>query len=215
MLLPQEKQKMRPFFVTLTVIGLSGWSQPAPQQPQPPITVKVETPPTPPKGFLEYLQGLGPLIAASVAVGVAGVQYSLQRQSQRQDLFDKRFTVYTSVEAYLVSLNTGNTESKEKLYGQYAVAARQAEFLFGPEIPRFIHDFYALYLERKCHREGDQEWCEATLELTRRLTDDVEPIFRPYLELHHEQSWLARFIARVNRWVDSDQAAVMASRYDA
>jgi hypothetical protein len=53
------------------------------------------------------------------------------------------------------------------------------------------------------------------LELTRRITDDVEPIFRPYLQLHHEQGWLARFIARVNRWVDSDQSAVMASRYDA
>jgi hypothetical protein len=206
---------MRRLSFMLTILALAGWSQPAQQQSQPPIVVKVEMPPSQDRGFLGYLQSLGPLIAASVAVGIAGVQYSLQRQSQKQDLFDKRFTVYTSVEAYLVSLNTGNTESKEKLYGQFAVAARQAKFLFGPEIPRFIHDFYALYLERKCHREGDEEWCEATLELTRRLTDDVDPIFRQYLQLHQQQSWFACFVARLNRWVDSDQPSVMASRYDA
>src|SRR5260370_3004769 len=99
MLLPQEEQTMRRFLVMLTVIGLSGWSQPAPQQPQPPIAVKVETPPTPPKGFLEYLQGLGPLIAASRAVGVAGAHYRLQRQLQKQDLFDKRFKCYPTSEA--------------------------------------------------------------------------------------------------------------------
>jgi hypothetical protein len=106
---------MRRFLVTLSVLIASGWSQPMPQQAEPPIVVKVEMPPSQDRGFLGYLQSLGPLIAASVAVGVAGVQYSLQRQSQKQDLFDKRFTVYTSVEAYLVSLNTANTESKEKL----------------------------------------------------------------------------------------------------
>ena len=118
---------MRRFLVMLTVIGLSGWSQPAPQQPQPPIAVKVETPPTPPKGFLEYLQGLGPLIAASVAVGVAWVQYSLQRQSQKQDLFEKRFKVYTTVEAYLPVVNTGDNESKERLYRGFSVSTRHAE----------------------------------------------------------------------------------------
>jgi len=205
---------MRRFWLTLTILALSGWSQPTPQQGQPPIAVKVETPPTHDRDFLGYLQSLGPIIAASVAIGVALVQYSLQRQSQKQDLFDKRFTVYKSVEAYLTAVNTGNGESKERLYGQFAVAARHADFLFGPEVGLFIDAFLALGLERESHLEGDDRWCDVTLELTRRLTEDVESIFRPYLQLHQQQSWLARFIARLNRWVDSDQPAAMASRYD-
>ena len=130
-------------------------------------------------------------------------------------MFEKRFKVYTTVEAYLIAVNTGDRESKEKLYGQFAVAARHAEFLFGQEVRAYVDAFLALDLERKSHREGDDEWSDATLELTRRLTDDVDPVFRPYLQLHQQQSWLARFIARLNRWVDSDQSAVMASRYDA
>jgi hypothetical protein len=125
-----------------------------------------------------------------------------------------RFTVYKSVEAYLTAVNTGNGESKERLYGQFAVAARHADFLFGPEVGLFIDAFLALGLERESHLEGDDRWCDVTLELTRRLTEDVESIFRPYLQLHQQQSWLARFIARLNRWVDSDQPAAMASRYD-
>jgi hypothetical protein len=205
---------MRRLFVMLTVLSFFGWSQPIPQQAQPRV-VRGETPPPQDRDFLGYLQSLGPLIAASVAVGVAGVQYSLQRQSQKQDLFEKRFKVYTTVEAYLTAVNTGDRESKEKLYGQFAVAARHAEFLFGQEVRAYVDAFLALDLERKSHREGDDEWSDATLELTRRLTDDVDPIFRPYLQLHQQQSWFARFIARLNRWVDSDQSAVMASRYDA
>ena len=206
---------MQRLLLVLTAISFLGWTQPAQLPAQPPIAVKVEVPPTPDRGFLGYLQSLGPLIAASVAVSVAGVQYRLQRQSQKQDLFDKRFTVYTTVEGYLTAVNTDDRESKEKRYGQFAVAARHAEFLFGPEVRAFIDAFLALDLDRKSHREGDDEWCGATLELTRRLTDDVDPVFRPYLQLHQQQCWLARFIARLNRWVDSDQSALMASRYDA
>jgi len=205
---------MRRFLLILTVLSISAWAQSAPQQVQPPTAVKLETPPTPPRDFLGYLQSLGPLIAACVAVGVAGVQYSLQRQSQKQDLFEKRFKVYTSVEAYLTAVNVEDTESKENLYPGFAVAIRHAEYLFGPEVCAFIDAFLALDFNRSGHREPDHEWCDATLELTRRLTNDVEPIFRPYLQIHQQQSWLARFTARLNRWVDTDQPTVMASRYD-
>ena len=37
---------MRRFLLTLTVLSISGWSQPLQQQAQPPIVVKVEMPPT-------------------------------------------------------------------------------------------------------------------------------------------------------------------------
>src|SRR4051794_6867081 len=112
MLLPNRRKTMRRFWLTLTILVLAGRSQPAPQQAQPlPIAVKVEMPPKNDRDFFGYLQSLGPLIAASVAIGVALVQYGLQRQSQKQDLFDKRFTVFTTVEAYLTAANTGDSES--------------------------------------------------------------------------------------------------------
>jgi hypothetical protein len=53
------------------------------------------------------------------------------------------------------------------------------KLFFGPEVLRFINSFHALEYERNCHPEGDDKWCEATLELTRRVTDEVEALFRP------------------------------------
>ena len=100
---------MRQFLLTFTVLSILGGSQPAPQQPSTqPIVVKVEMPPTQHRGFLDYLQSLGPLIAASVAVGTALMQYYLQRQQMKQQLFDKRFTVYRTVEAYLMAVSAAS-----------------------------------------------------------------------------------------------------------
>jgi hypothetical protein len=42
----------------------------------------------------------------------------------------------------------------------------------------------------------------------------AEVVFLPYLTLHHDQTWIARFIARLNRWVDQDNSTKLASRYD-
>jgi|HubBroStandDraft_5_1064220.scaffolds.fasta_scaffold489104_1 hypothetical protein len=70
---------MRRLFLILTLLSVPGRSQPSAQQPaQPPIVVRVEMPPPPPRDLLGLLQALGPLIAASVAVGVGLMQYYLQ-----------------------------------------------------------------------------------------------------------------------------------------
>jgi hypothetical protein len=64
-------------------------------------------------------------------------QYYLQQQQMMQQLFDKRFTVYTTVEGYLASVTTGDNEGKEKLYGSFTVATRHAEVVFwarGPSV---------------------------------------------------------------------------------
>src|SRR5580698_4447533 len=109
-------------FLIFTALSISAWSQPAPAPAQPPTVVKVaEMPPTPQRDFLGYLQSLGPLIAASVAIGVASMQYYLQRQQMKQTLFDKRFEVYTTVEAYFAAVNTDNDESKAKLHERFAM----------------------------------------------------------------------------------------------
>ena len=65
---------MRRILLVLTFMSFAAWSQPAQQQAQAPIAVKVETPPPPPKTLPNYLQQFGPLLAACVAVGVAFMQ---------------------------------------------------------------------------------------------------------------------------------------------
>jgi hypothetical protein len=57
---------MRRVLLVLTALTIAGWSQPAQQQAQTPMVVKVEMPSTPNRDFIGYLQALGPLIAVGV-----------------------------------------------------------------------------------------------------------------------------------------------------
>jgi hypothetical protein len=122
---------MRRFLFTLTLLSVPGWSQPSAQQPaQPPIVVKVEMPPAPRRDFLGYLQALGPLIAASVAVIVGVTQWYLQTKRAKQDLFDKRFEVYKGTLDFIVTLLKAQGSHEQHGYGQFLEKTAPAEFLF-------------------------------------------------------------------------------------
>ena len=204
---------MRRFLLAFMLLSFTGWSQPSGPHTENQKSASAESSPPQTRDFLGYLQGLGPLIAAVVAIGVASMQYYLQRQQMKQALFDKRFEAYTAVEAYLMAVNTDDADSQAALFRRFDVASRHAKLLFGPEVKRFIDDFLALDYERKGHTAGDDFWCEATLDLTRRITDELENIFRPYLQLHLDQNWLSRMAFRIDRWVNADQPSALASRY--
>ena len=48
------------------------------------------------------IAAIAPAVAVLVAVGVALMQYYLQKQQQKQALFEKRFKVYEETLSYLV-----------------------------------------------------------------------------------------------------------------
>lgn len=151
------------------------------------------------RDLTSYVSAYAPLMGVLATIAVALMQYYLQRERAKQDLFAKRFEIFTVVREYLSAVTTQDTEYKRKHFQRFSLATGQAQFLFGPEVLRFIDDFQALDRERGY---GEQDESEATLELVRRWMDEIEDVFRPYLQIHQEKSWLARFAARVNRWVD-------------
>ena len=231
---------MRRFFLLLAFLSFSAWAQPpASQQAQQPIVVKVEMPPTPHRDFLGYLQSLGPLIAACVAVGVALMQRHLQRQQQTQTLFDKRFKVYESTIAYLTNILQLDGKTDIPLYQEFRTNTDPSEFMFGSDVFTFIKDvgwtgldFRRIQMELDHHTvmtnnrvmgsdpaEDDRRLNESLAQipvlqrqvretegkLGRLLGGEAKSVFLPYLKLHHDQGRLARFIARVNRWVVQEQ----------
>lgn len=127
---------MQRFFLTLFFICFSVWSQPAPQTAPPPIVVKAEMPPTPRRDFLGYLQALGPLIAASVAVGVGLMQWHLQRRHLKQNLFEKRWKVYTAVQEYLAAILR---EDERDPYPQFRRDTDPGELLFSGAVLEHIN----------------------------------------------------------------------------
>jgi hypothetical protein len=230
---------MRRFLLTLTFISSAGWSQPAQPQAQPPIIVQVQMPPAP----KHYLQ-----IAALVAVGVALMQWHLQRQKQTQDLFEKRFKVYETTLDYLRLMSTYDGKTDLTQYHAFRTDTDPAEFMFGSDVFTFITDVGQTGLEfRRFQRELDHHVLTTQTRVTgsnqaemdRRfnesllmiptLQDQVERIerrvivllegetkrvFRRYLTLHHDRTWLVRAARRINRLVDENQPEKLATRYD-
>ena len=130
---------MRRFLLIFTFLSVPGWSQsPAHQPAQPPIVVKGEMPPPPPRDFLGYLQALGPLIAASVAVIVGVTQWYLQTKRAKQDLFDKRFHVYEAVVKYLDTLVATQGKVEDHDHGEFRRETDPGEFLFGSDVWQFL-----------------------------------------------------------------------------
>jgi len=226
---------MRRFLLALTVISISAWSQPAQQQAQPPIVVKVQMPPPPPKGLRDSIRDFGPLIAACVAVGVALMQRHLQKQQLKQNLFEKRFAVYEAIKRHLVE-SMGEYPTWVWHLVNFPMKG-QAIFLFGADMVDFCAELDALIrrwdwaFSQCCEidpESGEKKLKEHTSEteglfremrLAREaigmpMIEKLEQLCSPYLQLQHARNWLARLIARLDRWVDQEQPAKMASRYN-
>ena len=95
-------------------------------------------PPAPHRDFLGYLQSLGPLIAACVAVGVGTTQWVLQKQHQKQNLYEKRWKVYRSIPTYWRNLVENKGEPPLEARQQLLTELSHATFLFGPEVVEFL-----------------------------------------------------------------------------
>ena len=225
---------MRRKVLVLTFISFAGWGQPAKQQAQPLIVVKVvEMPRSPDRDAFGYLQALGPLIATLVAVCVGLMQRHLQQQNLDQNLFDKRFAVYDAITSYLVE-NMGEHPTWVRHLLKFPMR-RQAGFLFGADMCAFCDELDAmirrwdLAFGQCCEigsESGERKLKERTIgtealfrelryarePLGEPMLDKLEQICRPYLQLHDERNWFLRLLADFDHWMDTADKT-LASRY--
>jgi hypothetical protein len=215
---------MRRFLLILTVFSVSAWSQqPAPAPP--PIVVQVQMPPTQHRDFLGYLQSLGPVIAACVAVGVGLMQRHLQKQHLKQQMFAKRFEVYSAVRRFVSAVIKiqGTVEVKE--VENFLSETKPAKFLFGSEVNTFISEIERSIRPEIHHVMGQYEIVQyvsptdtdITGDPLRTLTDwgrRVEVVFGPYLDLQPATlPWYARLELHMERLADSNEQR-LKSRYE-
>lgn len=216
---------MRRLFLTLTVLSIPVWSQPAQQlAAQAPIVVQVQMPPTPPRDVLGYLQALGPLIAVTVAVGVAFMQRHIQKKQLNQSIYDKRFTVYRSVPTYWRNLIESKGEPPVHARQQFLSDLSHATFLFGPEVVQFLDEYYGV-TEKYCNaferlrneraspfaRSGD-EVAAVRKELDFQAGIKKTEVFRPYLQIYKPplhirlKTAITRLKTKLDEWIaDEDR----------
>ena len=102
------------------------------------------------------------LLATVTAIGVLYVawqQWQTNKDRLRLELFDKRFAIYDATRTFLANVITDGKVKEEK-WRAFRLATREAEWLFGSSVYRFI----------------EKEICSRVLDY-QRLTSELEGSF--------------------------------------
>jgi hypothetical protein len=127
---------------------------------------------------------------------VAALLLLLHKQTQRQNLFDKRFEVYTEVTQFIVTVARTNGCLSMMDLGNFCETVRRAKFLFRSDVTRYLDELQekagdVFVKAQENTRVGAVGQLDGAINtLVRELTTPVlawkEKAFRPYLKVH---SW--------------------------
>ena len=165
------------------------------------------------------------------------IQVYLQRQQLRQNLFDKRFKVYTETSA-LISVMHSRLLDRTLFDAEtvrFAHEVAHHPFLFGSDVAGYLWKLtvlafklsdFQLQVQSTIGGENPNFQALTTLEdfpnLFSKLNDirieldeaarAQNHVFGPYLTLYHEQGWAVRLKRRIDIWMET-QAAALDARY--
>jgi hypothetical protein len=122
-------------------------------------------------------------------------QVAQQEQQLKQDLFDKRFAVYYTVDEFLRKLMVAHGNFDNGDYAVFIAALDRAEFLFDVEANDYLHEIRGKVKAAKAIAQEavhvsalGQSYYQVTEEILKILSDLDDPdkrkvLFAPYLQL--------------------------------
>lgn len=166
---------------------------------------------------IDILTAFAPLLAVLVALGVGFTQAYLQRQHLKQQLFEKRFEVYSAVRAFLsVALQSHDSGFDARDYRMFTSKIKPAKYLFGSDVRQLIREVTCLL---ECEEDGDGRFAflEADPHIAfgalLNLGHRTEVTFGPYLQLYDETWLLSRWKSRVDKWMEAADILIAKQRY--
>lgn len=88
-------------------------------------------------GCSTTLSVIATIIIAAAGVFISWLQWSLNRQKLRLDLYDRRAKIYEDVKNF-IHIAAGEDLPEEEL-NRFRLCSWQADFLFDPEIPAYLY----------------------------------------------------------------------------
>jgi hypothetical protein len=126
---------------------------------------------------------LTPLIAA-IAVSIAWQQYVVNHRQHRLALFEKRMAVFNSTMKMIGSvMQTANADLSQCF--QFIKDTRDHEFLFGPEVGKFINEVYQKAVALHAHtqmRSSDAAQLTEILNWFFEQSGEARKIFLRYMD---------------------------------
>lgn len=148
--------------------------------------------------LVRWVPALSALLTPMIAVAVAFIAYQQWRTANAKvvlDLFEKRLAVYGRVRSAVSTVN-GRGKSDREADANLLEAIDAAEFLFGPDVTKYLADmwerFCRLQLTHSQLQSDDEEVRGGAAQQQMTLLQDITnfyyegaDVFAPYMRMEH------------------------------
>ena len=149
------------------------------------------------KDWIDVLSALLTPIIAFVAVGIAVLQWKINRNRLKHELFDRRYEQYEAVQKFLGSIFSSGKVSVEA-QANYLNGITGIEFTHSKELKDYLHkNVWCPAIDLECAQAefdalvvGDErsrlvrKAANIKIKLREEM-DSIDDVFRPYLHLGH------------------------------
>ncbi|WP_276681052.1 hypothetical protein [Thalassolituus oleivorans] len=149
------------------------------------------------KDWVDILSALLAPIIAVIAVGIAVLQWKINRNRLKHELFDRRYEQYEAVRKFLASIMTSG-QSKIEAQQEYLICTSGIEFTYSKELSEYLNEnIWRPSIDLECTQaelnslassEERSHLARKAAELKKKLfkeMEDIDDVFRPYLHLTH------------------------------
>jgi hypothetical protein len=148
--------------------------------------------------WLAVLQALSTPAIALLAIVIGVMQWRTAHQRAVLDLFQKRWESYSGIKQIVGDVIRDATAPTERNLS-YARATDEAKFLFGPEVHKFLQNFYHLLVDlhhaqarMKARGKDYEKWVDREAELLTEIETFFgmfDLIVAPYMRMHQKMPW--------------------------
>ena len=144
--------------------------------------------------WVQYVEAFGPVTIGLAVAAVAWMQWQVNRNRLKHELFDRRYVVFEAAREFLRrTIVDGKVNTKARI--DFFLSTRESEFILGKEVAVYLDDLNRKAIEAETYRaeyEGEPTG-ETRKELVRKESaflrwmldqpDVLRDRFRPYLKL--------------------------------
>lgn len=149
------------------------------------------------KDWVDILSALLTPIIAIAAAGIGIMQWKINRNRLKHEMFDRRYEQYRAVKNFLGSIMSAGKASHEA-QGEYLIGTTGVEFTFSKDISDYLHkNIWCPAINLECAQsefeglpvgEERSRLVHKASDIKRQLHAEminVDNVFRPYLHLAH------------------------------
>ena len=144
--------------------------------------------------WVQVFQALLTLAVALLAIAVGVAQWRTSHQRAVLDLFERRMAIVDALSGVVSKVTASGSVSHQDAM-EFAQTTRQVDFLFGPEVKRYVEDLYRAMSEHAVAETKYKHGQEAMDAVQRQhiafikiaaYFDEFPKLVKPYLKMHQK-----------------------------